>query len=148
MAIKLQSEHVLGTVIVPQAFTSGAVVAYTATITIPAGVTIGTSDIIEFAVLPADHRIVDAAIVSVSGFTTETADIGIMTGDVGDAADTTRTSDDKIFDGVALTGFARITAGTAMGLATSDKDRSIGVKLSASTAGAGQTITVQFLMTQ
>src|SRR5690606_35392388 len=101
----------------------------------------------ELAVLPANHRIVDAMIVSVSGFTTEKADVGIMSGDVGSTA-TGRTSGDEIFDGVALTAFARMTAGTAVALAASDKNRSIGVKLDTQTAGAGQKIVFQFLLTQ
>lgn len=147
MATILQSEYALRTKAVPQAFTSGAVVAFTATVTIPAGTTVATTDVIEFAVLPADHRIVDAAIVEVSGFTTETADIGIMSGEVGDDV-TVRTSDDKIFDGVALTGFARLTSGNAMTIATDDTDRSIGLKFSAKVVGAGQKVSVQFLLTQ
>lgn len=147
MAIKLQSDHVTGVKAVPQAFTSGAVTTYTANITIPSGVTVGTTDIVEFAVLPAFHRIVDAQIVKVSGFTTETADVGIMSGEVGDDV-SARTSDDTIFDGVALTGFARLTAGTAMGIAPSDGNRSIGVKFSAQVVGAGQTLSIQFQLTQ
>ena len=145
MAI-IQSEIAKGTIAVPQAFTSGAVVAHLATIELPLGVDAGASDIVELTVLPANHRVVDA-IVMADGFTTETVDIGLMTGEVGDT-DPTRTSDDSIFDGAALTGFARLSANTGPLLEPVDYDRSIGLKFSGAITGAGQSVTVQFLLTQ
>lgn len=146
MAI-LQSNYALGVVTVPHAFTAGAVVAYQATFTIPTGEDVDTTDIIELAVLPADHKIVDALIIPSGDFDGATADIGIMDGAVGDP-DSTRTSDDSIFDGVALTALARVTAGTGLLLDTDDEDRSIGVTFSKKITGAGQKLTIQILMTQ
>ena len=148
MAIKLQSDLVVGTRTVPQAFTAGAVVAYLVDITIPTGVTLGTSDIVELGVLPAFHRVVDAMVVAASGFTDEKADIGIMTGAVGDDGDATRTSGNELFDDVGLTALARMTKSAAIVLASTDKDRSIGMKFTASLTGAGQTVTLQFLLAQ
>ena len=146
MAI-IQSEIAKGTVSVPQAFTSGAVVAHLAEFTIPTGTNIGASDIVELSILPGDHRVIDAAVVAASGFTTETADIGIMSGEVG-SLDDTRTSNDVIFEAVELTGYARMEKGDAVVLPTTEKDRSIGLKFSGAVTGAGQKLTVLFLLAQ
>lgn len=142
-----QSEFAVNQAEVPQAFTAGAVVAHTAEYVIPAGVTIATTDIIELSVLPADHRIVDAIVIPTGNFGTATADVGIMSGEVG-SKDNTRTSDDVIFDDAALTGFVRLAKSSGLILEPSDTDRSIGVKFSAAVTGAGQVLRIQFLMAQ
>lgn len=145
MAI-IQSEIAKGTIAVPQAFTSGAVVAHLATIELPAGVDVASGDIVELSVLPANHRVVDAVVIA-DGFTTETADIGLMSGDVG-STDDTRTSDDSIFAAADLSGFDRLAKGDSVVAEAVDYDRSIGLVFSAAVTGAGQSVTVQFLLTQ
>lgn len=143
----VQSNIALGVVTVPQAFTSGAVVAYRASFTVPAGVTVAATDVLELAILPADHIILDATLIAEGDFDGATADVGIMTGEVGEE-DNTRTSGDEIFDGAALTGFVRVASNEGLLVDPTDTDRSIGVKFSADVVGAGQTITLQVLMTQ
>ena len=143
----VQSNIALGVVTVPQAFTSGAVVGYRASFTIPAGLTVADDDVLELAILPADHVILDATLIAEGNFDGATADIGIMTGEVGEEDDT-RTSDDSIFDGAALTGFVRVTANEGLLIDPAETDRSIGVTFSDDVVGAGQVITLQILMTQ
>lgn len=141
-----QSDVAKGIKIVPQAFTKGAVVATTAKFTIPAGTTITSSDIIELAVLPAFHRIVDVKVIPTGSYSAATADIGIMSGEVGDK-ESARTSNDVIFADVALTGIVGTVAkADALVMATANQDRSIGVALSGSVVGAGQTLTLQLLL--
>ena len=147
MAIR-QSEIATGQKQVPQAYTAGALATYVATFTIPTGMTVATADILELAVLPADHRIVDAMIIPTGSYgASVTADVGIMSGEVGDTS-ASRTVGDEVFDAVALTAMARMTLGETPVLATSDKNRSIGVNFSAAITGAGQTLTLQLVIAQ
>lgn len=144
----LQSQHVTGQKAVPQAFTAGANVSYIADFVIPAGLTIATTDIVELAVLPADHHVVSAQVIPTGSFGTDvTADIGIMSGTVGDKV-SVRTSGDELFGDVTLTALASLSKGDAIILAPSNQDRSIGVKFSASITGAGQIIRLQVSMAQ
>lgn len=143
-----QSQRAIGQRPVPQAFTSGAVVAYLAEFIIPAGMTIGAGDIVELAVLPADHRIVDAQILPTGNFGAGvTADVGIMSGAVG-STDPARTVGNELFAAVATNAFGRLVKGDAIVLDHSNSDRSIGVKFSAAVTGAGQILRLQVLMTQ
>lgn len=143
-----QSKRVTGQLPIPQAFTAGAVVDYVAEFVIPAGMTVATADIVELAVLPADHRIVNARIIPSGNFgASVTADIGIMSGDVGDK-NSVRTSGAELFDDVALTAMASLSKGDSIILATSDQDRSIGVKFSGAVTGAGQILRLQLSLTQ
>lgn len=100
---------------------------------------VGTTDVIEFAVLPAYHFIVDAILIPEGDFDAATADIGIMSGAVGDD-DPNRTSGDELYDGVALTQLVRATSGLTLDAAGSD--RSIGVKFSGAVTAAGQKLTL------
>lgn len=144
----LQSQHVLGVKAVPSAFESGDNVSYVADFVIPAGMTIATTDILELAVLPADMHVVDAQIIPSGNFGTgATADVGIMSGKVGDKV-SVRTSGNEVFDAVVLTAFARITKGDAIILPASDVDCSIGVKFSAGITGAGQVFRLQLILAQ
>ncbi|HWL29596.1 MAG TPA: hypothetical protein VNQ97_11885 [Burkholderiaceae bacterium] len=146
MAI-IQTEIAKGLKMVPQAFTSGAVITYQAELVIPTGTSVTTSDIVELAVLPAFHRAVDGLIIPSGNYDGATADIGLMSGAVGDPS-TDRTSGAEIFDDVALTALARITKGDALVKASTDSDRSIGVKFSKTITGAGQKLILQLLLTQ
>lgn len=147
MAIR-QTELATGQQQAPQAYTSGAVACYVSTFTIPTGMTVATTDIIEIGVLPAYSRIVDATLIPKGNFgASVTADVGIMSGEVGDPT-STRTSGDEVFDGATLTGLVRMTDVDAVLVAASDDHRSVGVKFSDAITGAGQTITLQLLYTQ
>lgn len=146
MAIR-QSEIALGQKVAPQAYTAGASASYLARFKIPTGMTIATGDIIELAVLPADHRIVTAQIIPVGNFSTATADVGIMSGEVGDP-NAARTSGNELFDDVALTGMASMTKADAILLEPSHLNRSIGVKFSAAVTGANQELILQVVYAQ
>ena len=100
---------------------------------------VGTTDVIEFAVLPAYHVIVDAILIPEGDFSAVTADIGIMSGAVGDD-DPNRTSGDELYDGVALTQLVRATSGLTLDAAGSD--RSIGVKFSGTVTADSQKLTL------
>jgi hypothetical protein len=147
MAI-LQTELATGQKQAPQAYTSGASASYLSTFTIPAGMTVAAGDIVELGPLPAEHRIVAATIIPSGNFGAGvTADIGIMSGEFGDK-DSVRTSGAELFDDVALTAMASLTKGDSILLATSDDNRGIGVKFSASVAGAGQKLSLLLVYAQ
>lgn len=113
-------------------------------IDVPAG-GIKSGDILELAVLPPYAQIIDAAVVGV--LITDagaTVDVGIMSGDVGEALDASgnaRTSADEIFDGAALTGIVRLSAPGALLIPATEKARSIGLKFNAAiVAGTGKKV--------
>lgn len=144
----LQSQHVTGQKAVPSAFEYGDNVSYIADFVIPAGLTIATTDILELAVLPAEFHIVSAQVMPTGAFGSGvTADIGIMSGDVGDKV-SVRTSGAELFDDVVLTAMASLSKSDAIILAPSDQDRSIGVKFSAGVTGAGQILRLQVTLAQ
>lgn len=148
MAI-VKSPWAFGQYAIPTAGESGVVVAYTASYTFATGDEFATGDIVELAVLPADHLIASAVLIPEGNFGTGvTADVGIMSGTVG-SDDQARTSGDEIFDGATLTGLVsapNIKAYTS--IARTDADRSIGVKFSGDVTGAGQKLTLLVLMYQ
>ena len=110
---------------------------------ISAGVASG--DILELAVLPPYARIIDAKLVNVGSLGAGSVDVGIMTGQTGnllDDAGAARTCGNELFDDAAVTaGLVAMTKTAGVLLASSDKDRSIGVLFNgAVTAGAGKQI--------
>jgi hypothetical protein len=102
---------------------------------------LAAGDILELGILPAYARLIDAQLITEGVFTGQTADIGIMTGDVGEDfnADgtTARTSSNELFTAADLTvRLQSLTKPDAILLAAVDYDRSIGVKVSAAVAAA------------
>lgn len=96
-------------------------------------------DIIELAVLPAYHTVVDAILIS-STMTTTTLDVGIMSGAVG-STDQSRTSGDELFDGAATGSVVRMSAPAGFRIAPVEADRSIGVKVvTADITASGQVV--------
>lgn len=146
MAIR-QSEIAIGKKQVPTAFTAGVVVAYRASFTVPAGETIEAGDIVELAVLPADHEFVTATLIPEGEFDGVTAAVGIMTGDVGDK-DGDRASGDEVFAAAALDALSSVDTIAPFAIERSDVNRSIGLKFSGTVTGAGQTVTLLVVMTQ
>lgn len=148
MATILQSKLATGEEQAPQTYGHGIVASYLASYTIATGVTVATTDIIEIGVLPGGCRIVGAKIFPTGDFGAgNTADVGIMSGDVG-STDSTRTSGDELFDGQTLTAASEISSDEALLVAPVDKHRSIGVKFSASVTGAGQVFRLQVFYAQ
>lgn len=147
MAI-IQTLWATGQAAVPQAFTSGAMVAYKATLTIPVGKSITKDDLVEFAVLPADHELVSVLVIPEGNFAAVTANIGLMDGRVGDA-DSARTLGNEIHEDVGLGSITSITPSSVFTeIQRSDADRSIGLQFTDDVIGSGQKLTLLLQMYQ
>lgn len=101
---------------------------------------LAVGDIIELGILPAYNTITDATLVAddldTGGSATMAFDVGVMSGDVGDKV-SVRTSGAQLFAASNVGqagGVARTTLATAFTIAATDKDRSIGVKITAAAA--------------
>lgn len=108
---------------------------------------IGAGDIVELAILPAYHFVVSATVIPEGSFGDVTADIGIMSGNVGDTSDT-RTSGNELFEGLALDEVSSINKVEGLMLQPTDRDRSIGVTVSGAVTGAGQKLTLLLFTVQ
>lgn len=101
---------------------------------------LAAGDILELGILPPFCRITSATLATEGVFTGLTADIGIMTGEVG--ADflpdgvTARTSGNELFAAGDLTAFSSLSKKDALLLEPVDYERSIGVKVSGAVAAA------------
>lgn len=98
---------------------------------------VAATDILELAYLPAHCKILSAELLA-QGTSTTTLTVGFMSGRVGDS-DAGRTSGAELFSAVTPTTKQDMTLAALAALATSDKDRSIGVKASAAIAASGST---------
>ncbi len=126
----VQSAWALGQKQAPVSREAGGVVCERYTFTVTSNLAAG--DIIELGILPAYHTVVDAVLV-VGEAGTATYDVGIMSGVVGDPS-SSRTCGNEFFAGAAdATTTTRITKAAGLRLASSDSDRSVGVKV----VGAG-----------
>lgn len=122
---------------------AGEEVAQLFEIALPAAALVA-NDIIELGVLPAYNSISDAILVcddlDTGGSPALAFDVGIMSGEVGDK-DSVRTCGAEIFAASNVGqagGVARTTLASAFTIAATDKDRSIGVKIT--TAAATQAV--------
>lgn len=129
------SKYTNGAFRIPVAEAAGQVVAIQYVYTYDVSET-SDGDILELGVLPANHRVVDA-ILDVSDVDTGTdfeIDIGLMSGNVGealDAAGDARTCGDELFDGATTgqtAGVARMTERDGFAISPVAYDRSIGIK--------------------
>lgn len=127
MAI-LQSDWAAGRKVAPVSREAGGVVVERYDFAITENVAAG--DIIELAILPSYHRIAAATLIPQGSFAGATADVGIMSGDVG-SPDPARTVGDELFSAEALTDIASLSTSPALLLEPTEKSRSIGVKFSA-----------------
>lgn len=124
----LQSEHATRVANTATAGCAGVEVAQMFEIDL-GGQTLAAGDTIELGILPAYNRISGGYIAC--GDTTLAGDIGIMSGDVGDE-DPARLVGDEIaaaFVATSATAVTPITALTAFEVEDTDKDRSIGFKV-------------------
>lgn len=103
----------------------------------------GNADLIEIGYLPANNRLLSFEIIS-AGTGAATAEVGLMTGTQGDAADTSRVltgnrilAAASVINGVTLAA----TRAACLAVAKADKDVGIGIRPSAALT-AGGTITV------
>ena len=118
---------------------AGVEVAQMFEIALPA-TALAANDIIELGVLPAYNTVTDAILVSAdldSGGSAAIAfDVGVMSGEVGDKV-SVRTCGAELFAASNVGqagGVARTTLASAFTIAPTDKDRSIGVKITTAAA--------------
>lgn len=101
---------------------------------------LAAGDILELGILPPYCRITHATLATEGTFTGITADIGLMTGEVGadfmPDGSTARTSSDQLFTAADLTAFAALSKKDALLIQPVDYERSIGVKASGAVAAA------------
>lgn len=146
MAI-VQSPFALGQKLAPVSREARGVVVERYTFTIDEDLASG--DIIELAILPAYHFVADAVLITGALGAGVTADVGIMSGPVGDP-DTTRTCGDELYAAadVAAAGVTRATAATAFSITPAGADRSIGVQLGDDVTASGQEVTLVLFTAQ
>lgn len=144
MAIK-QSNYSKSVASPPRPQTSGAV--HVARFTYEVKADVAAADIVEIGILPGYAKIVDAALYTEgAAFGAVTADVGIMSGEVG-SLDAGRTVGNEVFAAQSLantnTTLARMTKVDPHLLAPVEKHRGVGLKFSALAAGvAGKKITL------
>lgn len=102
---------------------------------------LAAGDILELGVIPVYAKITHSTLVTEGTFTGLTADVGFMTGEVGEDkmpdGTTDRTSGNEMFAATDLTQrLASLSKPDALLLAPSDAERSIGVKVSGAVAAA------------
>ena len=133
MAI-LQSLFASGQLMAPVAGCAAVEVVQHASFALPA-TPLQVGDIIELGILPGGNVPTDAIAVSddLDSGTSLTFDIGIMSGEVGDAT-SPRTCGSELFAASAIGqtgGVARATAASAFTIAPTSNHRSVGVKVTA-----------------
>lgn len=99
---------------------------------IPAG-GFAANDVLELGQLPPYATIVGAKLVPIGSLGAATVDVGLMSGDLGDAS-TSRTVGNELFAGAALTAIIEPSKPDAYVIKATEKARSIGVKFSAAVA--------------
>lgn len=137
-----QSNAARGLTPTPTAYQAGIVTTAIFEHTFTANFTAAT-DKLEIGVLPANVRIVGATLVS-GALGAITADVGLMSGDAGEA-DADRTVGNQIFNDASVNSTAvDATLAACLAIAPSDKHRGIGVTLSGNvTAGSTKTLTLR-----
>lgn len=121
----------------PVSSESGTVKCERYTYTIPAGLNLAIGDIIELAVLPAYHTVVDATVVA-DAVGTSTFDVGIMSGTLG-SNDQARTCGNELFAAAAGGAVTRMSKPVGFRIVPIEGDRAIGAKvLVAGVTGAAQ----------
>ena len=135
MAIK-QSDWASGRRVTATSGEAGEVMCERFTYIISSNLSAG--DIIEMGPLPAFATPVDATLVS-DKLGTVTLDAGIMSGEFG-SADQSRTCGAELFSAAADASAVRMSLPGGFRLTSVDKDRGIGVKVSAAITAANQRI--------
>ena len=139
MAI-VQSQHVKGLKQTIRPQTAGAVHVTHFTYDVGVEGALGTGDILELGIIPPYDRLDQVKIVTEGTFTGLTADVGVMSGEVGAALNpdnTARTSGSEFFAAADLTvRLAATTKPDALLLAPQEYGRSVGVKVSAAVPAA------------
>lgn len=126
--------------------TSGATHVTQFTYDVGAEGALAVGDILELGVIPVNARITHATLTTEGTFTGLTADIGVMTGEVGadfmPDGSTARTSGNEFWSAVDLTAaLSSLSKKEPLLLPQSEAERSIGVKVSAAVpAAAGKRI--------
>ena len=142
MAI-VKSQHVKGLKQTIRPQTAGATHVTQFTYDVGVEGALGTGDILELGIIPPYAKITHATLVTEGTLTGLTADVGVMTGEVGAALNpdgSARTSGNEFFAATDLTvRLSSLTKADPLLLASQEYERSIGVKVSAAvTAAAGK----------
>lgn len=123
----------------PNSGCAGAEVAQLFEYTLSAAEALAANDIIELAVLPAGNVVTDAILVcddlDTNGTPTLSFSVGVMSGEVGDTG--ARTCGAELFSASTIGrtgGVERASLASAFTLTPADKDRSIGVLITAAPA--------------
>ena len=147
MAIAIQSDWAIGRTQTPTSREAGGVVAQRFEATIDANMDVG--DIVELAVLPAYHTVVDAILDTDALGAGVNVDVGIMSGAVGDTGGT-RTCGNELFSAqdASAAAVVRASKSSAFTIAPAGADRSIGVKVSAAVTAGSKKIALTLLMVQ
>ena len=136
MALK-QSSWALGNNQSKRPQTSGALHVQRFIYNIPTSAyALAAADIVEIGELPPFCRIIDAKIYTNGTFTGITADVGLLSGEYGDATDGTRTSSNEIFAAADLTTMTRLSKSDSLKIAPIEASRGIGVKVSGTVGNA------------
>ncbi len=145
----LKSEAAKGLVNVAFPGSAGEAITQRYSMTVPT--TVDADDILELAPIPPNCRVVDMVVdcddLDTDGTPAITLDIGIMSGEWGE--DGARTVGAEFFSGSNIAqagGVARPSLATAYRTGSSDKARSIGVKI-ATVADAAQAGTIGITLT-
>lgn len=115
---------------------------YTQLVQFPITAAYAATDVIEMAVLPARTKLVGVDLLTSGIAAVATVDVGFLTGEYGDKV-TARTGDAVILGAAAKNAAASATIATLFGIAATEVDRGIGVKLSAAEAAGVGIITLK-----
>lgn len=102
---------------------------------------LAAGDILELGILPAYAKIHAATIFTEGTFTGLAAAVGLMSGDVNsdtNADGSARTSSNELWDAVDLTVMASLSKPSALLIAPTETERSIGVKVSGAVAAGSK----------
>lgn len=144
MAI-VQSDWAKGRRVAPDACAAGEVIVQRFTFKVTAN--LAANDIIELAVLPAMSTPVDAILYTGNLGAGVTVDVGIMSGTVGDPS-ASRTCGAELFDDAANNAVVRPSAATAFTIASTESDRSVGVKVSGAVTASSQDVWLELFYTR
>lgn len=142
MAI-VKSPWIIGTRMTKRPQTTGAihVTQFTYDFGLVQSQALAAGDILELAILPSGAKLVDATLITEGAWAALTAEVGLMTGEVGadtNADGSARTSDSSLFAAAVLaTTFARLAKPDVVLLARPENtETSVGVKVSGAVAKA------------
>lgn len=143
----IQNDWAYGRKTIPDACRAGAVTCAKFDFTIKDGETLAATDIVEIGGLLAYNEIVSYKLVHGAAGGTTKAKLGLLSGSFGDE-DNSRTLGADLYAAadVAAAGVKATELAGPLLLASTDKDRGIGLQLSANTTASGSDITFTLIV--